>query len=186
VAETGIAWPVDLEKKYGAQGAAHFNDVPALRGGAAVAGPLNGDEHLAVWMRTAALPAFRKLWGRVLQDLPAGALVTVTVANRRAPRPALVRAWLWPPQRSGEPTRARARARRYNTYRFGGAKRVVLSTAGWLGGRNTFLGAAYLAVGGASLLSAASFFLLAWRLPRRLGDPALLSWHDAGADGGGA
>lgn len=100
MAETGIAWPVDLEKKYGAQGAAHFNDVPALRGGAAVAGPLNGDEHLAVWMRTAALPAFRKLWGRVLQDLPAGALVTVTVANRRAPRPALVRAWLWPPQRS--------------------------------------------------------------------------------------
>jgi len=85
VAETGIAWPVDLEKKYGAQGASHFNDVPALRGGGAVAGPLNGDEHLAVWMRTAALPAFRKLWGRVAQDLPAGALVTVTVANRRAP-----------------------------------------------------------------------------------------------------
>ena len=82
--------------------------------------------------------------------------------------------------------RRRARARRYNTYRFGGAKRVVLSTAGWLGGRNVFLGAAYLAVGGASLLSAAAFFLLAWRLPRRLGDPALLSWHDAGADGGGA
>lgn len=85
VAETGIAWPVDLEKKYGTQNAANFNDVPALRGGAAVTGPLRANEHLVVWMRTAALPAFRKLWGRVLQDLPAGAIVTVSIANRHAP-----------------------------------------------------------------------------------------------------
>ena len=70
---------------------------------------------------------------------------------------------------------------RYNTYRFGGAKRVVLSTAGWMGGRNVFLGAAYLAVGGSSLACAAAFFLLAWRFPRRLGDPALMSWHVAAA-----
>lgn len=85
VAETGIAWPVDLDKKYGMQNAANFNDVPALRGGAAVTGPLRANEHLVVWMRTAALPAFRKLWGRVLQDLPAGAIVTVSIANRHAP-----------------------------------------------------------------------------------------------------
>ena len=25
-----------------------------------------------VWMRTAALPYFRKLWGRIEEDLPAG------------------------------------------------------------------------------------------------------------------
>lgn len=71
---------------------------------------------------------------------------------------------------------------RYNTYRFSGAKRVVLSTAGWLGGRNIFLSAAYLAVGGGSLLCAAAFFLLAWRFPRRLGDLSLLSWHDAAVE----
>ena len=29
-------------------------------------------EHWMVWMRTAALPTFRKLWGRIMQDLPAG------------------------------------------------------------------------------------------------------------------
>ena len=85
VVETGIAWPVDLEKKYGTQDAANFNNVPALRGGAAVTGPLRANEHLVVWMRTAALPAFRKLWGRVLQDLPAGVVVTVSTANRHAP-----------------------------------------------------------------------------------------------------
>ena len=84
MAETGIAWPVDLERKFGPQDAASLNDVPALRGGAEVTGPLRASEHLAVWMRTAALPAFRKLWGRVAQDLPAGAAVTVSIANRRA------------------------------------------------------------------------------------------------------
>ena len=84
MAETGIAWPVDLDRRFGPQNAANLNSVPALRGGAEVTGPLRASEHLAVWMRTGALPAFRKLWGRVLQDLPAGALVTVSIANRRA------------------------------------------------------------------------------------------------------
>ncbi len=44
------------------------------------------------------------------------------------------------------------------------------------------MGAAYLAVGGGSLLCAAAFFLLAWRFPRRLGDLSLLSWHDVAVE----
>jgi len=30
------------------------------------------DEHFIVWMRTAGLPNFRKLWGKIPGDLEAG------------------------------------------------------------------------------------------------------------------
>lgn len=45
-------------------------------------------------MRTAALPNFRKLWGRIETDIPAGAAVRISIRNR------------------------------YNSYRFGGKKKV--------------------------------------------------------------
>ncbi|XP_039841174.1 ALA-interacting subunit 5-like, partial [Panicum virgatum] len=83
--------------------------------------PLSEQEDLMVWMRTAALPKFRKLYGTIEVDLRAGEVVTVAVQNR------------------------------YNTYSFGGRKAVVLSTAGALGGKSSFLGRAYLAGGAACL-----------------------------------
>jgi len=82
---------------------------------------LSEQEDLMVWMRTAALPTFRKLYGRIEVDLRAGEVVTVAVQNR------------------------------YNSYSFGGRKAVVLSTAGALGGKSSFLGRAYLAGGAACL-----------------------------------
>lgn len=45
---------------------------------------IQGDEHFVVWMRTAALRNFRKLWGRINTDIPAGANVTVLIQNRCA------------------------------------------------------------------------------------------------------
>ena len=111
------------------------------------AGPINGDEHFIVWMRTAALSHFRKLWGRIDTDLPKGSIITVAIANR------------------------------YNTYRFNGEKRVVLSTSSWLGGKNDFLGIAYIVVGGISFLSACVFFIVQWQFPRQRGDVSYLSWN---------
>lgn len=61
--------------------------------------------------------------------LPAGSNVTVTIQNR------------------------------YNTYEFGGSKSVLLTTNSWVGGRNNFLGAAYITVGGLCFLTALAFFL---------------------------
>lgn len=111
------------------------------------AGPLNADEHFIVWMRTAALSHFRKLWGRIDTDIPKGTIITIAVANR------------------------------YNTYRFDGQKHVVLSTSSWLGGKNNFLGIAYIVVGGISFLSGCAFFLVQWRFPRQRGDVSYLSWN---------
>ena len=85
---------------------------------------LSEQEELMVWMRTAAMPRFRKLYGRVEADLDAGETVAVAVRNS------------------------------YNTYSFDGGKAVVLSTAGPLGGRNAFLGRAYLVTGMACLVLA--------------------------------
>lgn len=54
---------------------------------------------------------------------------------------------------------------------------VVFSTTSWLGGRNDFLGAAYLTVGGAAFVAALGFAAVLARWPRRLGDVRLLSWN---------
>ena len=50
-------------------------------------------------------------------------------------------------------------ANRYNTYDFGGSKSVILTTNSWVGGRNNFLGALWITIGGLSLLVALAFFL---------------------------
>ncbi|CAN1145745.1 Putative ALA-interacting subunit 2 [Linum perenne] len=60
---------------------------------------LSEQEDLIVWMRTAALPSFRKLYGRIDEDFEVGDSITLSLMNN------------------------------YNTYSFGGKKKLVLSTA---------------------------------------------------------
>uniref|UniRef100_A0A452ZMH0 ALA-interacting subunit n=5 Tax=Triticinae TaxID=1648030 RepID=A0A452ZMH0_AEGTS len=103
-------------------------------------------------MRTAALPTFRKLYGRIETDIMASDEITVVIQNN------------------------------YNTYSFGGTKAVVLSTASWIGGKNNFIGVAYVAVGGICLLLAMGFVVLYVVKPRALGDPAYLSWNKEAAE----
>lgn len=97
---------------------------------------LSEQEDLIVWMRTAALPSFRKLYGRIEEDLDVDDVVVVDVSNN------------------------------YNTYSFGGKKKLVLSTSSWLGGKNDFLGMAYLSVGSSSILLSLIFLLLHVKNPR--------------------
>lgn len=87
-------------------------------------------------MRTAALPTFRKLYGKIHSDLEAQDIITVVLENN------------------------------YNTYSFGGQKKLVLSTTSWIGGKNDFLGIAYLTVGGICLFMALNFILLYVFKPR--------------------
>lgn len=87
-------------------------------------------------MRVAALPKFRKLYGVIEEDLEAEELITVYLTNN------------------------------YNTYSFGGKKKLVLTTSNWLGGKNNFLGLAYIVAGCFSIFTAIAFALLHVKNPR--------------------
>jgi hypothetical protein len=104
------------------------------------------DERFIVWMRVAALPTFRKLYGKITTDLQKGTyLLNVDC--------------------------------RYPVKSFDGKKYFVLSTASWAGGKNPFLGIAYIIVGSVCLALSLIFFVLHKVRPRRLGDPRYLRWQ---------
>lgn len=149
VSKKNIAWKSDQESKFGSDVYPKNFQSGGLIGGAKLNAsiPLSEQVDLIVWMRTAALPTFRKLYGKIETDLEANDVVTVVIQNN------------------------------YNTYSFGGKKRLVLSTTSWIGGKNDFLGVAYLTVGGLCLFMAISFILLYVIKPRPLGDPSYLSWN---------
>ncbi|KAG0544854.1 hypothetical protein BDA96_02G312500 [Sorghum bicolor] len=132
----GISWRSDRGHLFGDRVYPRNFQAGALVGGGTLDPnkSLSEQEDLMVWMRTAALPAFRKLYGRIEVDLHAGDEVAVTVQNN------------------------------YNTYSFGGKKALVLSTAGVLGGKSSFLGRAYLA-GGIACLALALLLTLLFLLP---------------------
>lgn len=50
-------------------------------GGTLPQAPLRSDERFVVWMRTAAVPNFRKLWGVIDQDLAAESVITISIVN---------------------------------------------------------------------------------------------------------
>ena len=83
VRTTGLAWGTDLHNKFSSTAQPqNFNSLPALRGGADLpAAPLDTDERFVVWMRTAALSRFRKLWGIIDQDLASGLTLNISIAN---------------------------------------------------------------------------------------------------------
>lgn len=97
---------------------------------------LSDQEDLIVWMRTAALPSFRKLYGRIEEDIEADDVIVVHLSNN------------------------------YDTYSFGGKKKLVLSTSSWLGGKNNFLGIAYIFVGSSCIFTSIVFMLLHVKNPR--------------------
>ncbi|CAK8535825.1 unnamed protein product [Lathyrus sativus] len=150
VNKKNIAWKSDKGSKFGHDVyPKNFQGGGDLIGGAKLdeSIPLSDQEDLIVWMRTAALPTFRKLYGKIESDLEANDEIDILIENN------------------------------YNTYEFGGKKKLVLSTTSWIGGKNPFIGMAYLFVGGISLLCAIGFILMYVIKPRPLGDPSYLSWN---------
>ncbi|EEC85052.1 hypothetical protein OsI_32386 [Oryza sativa Indica Group] len=139
VNKDGISWKSERNRRFGKNVYPKNFQNGTLIGGGQLnpSKPLSEQEDLIVWMRIAALPTFRKLYGRIDMDLQAGDRVEVTMQNN------------------------------YNSYSFNGKKSLVLSTAGWLGGKNAFLGRAYAIVGLACFLLALLLALLYFVFPMR-------------------
>jgi hypothetical protein len=104
------------------------------------------NEDLIVWMRTAALPSFRKLYRRVehnstinpnfTSSLPAGTYKVIIDYN-------------------------------YPVTVFKGEKTFVISTTTWIGGKNPFLGIAYLVVGSLCIVLGFCFLVVHFKFSRK-------------------
>ncbi|KAF8606474.1 transcription regulator [Ceratobasidium sp. AG-I] len=60
---------------------------------------------------------------------------------------------------------------------YGGTKAIVISTVSWIGGKNPFLGWAYIAVGALFVLLGIAGTARHLLRPRKLGDMNMLSWN---------
>ncbi|KAL3982165.1 Cell cycle control protein 50A [Acanthocheilonema viteae] len=146
----GVVWPVDKNRKYrnppgkNLQHAFRKTVKPPNWQKPIYELDLNNSDNngflntdFIVWMRTAALPDFRKLY-RILvrhknplykNGLPAGTYNLVIQNN-------------------------------YPVTVFGGRKYFIISTTSWAGGKNAFLGIAYIVVSGICILFGAVFLLI--------------------------
>ncbi|CAB4276489.1 unnamed protein product [Prunus armeniaca] len=151
-----IAWKSDRDHKFGKHVYPFNFQNGTLIGGGKLDPriPLSDQEDLIVWMRTAALPSFRKLYGRIEEDLDADDVLVVNLTNN------------------------------YNTYSFGGKKKIVLSTSSWLGGKNDFLGLAYTFVGSTSIFISVVFLLLHMKNPRPYRERPYLPWNKQSVSSG--
>ncbi|KAI9509945.1 transcription regulator [Russula earlei] len=154
--EQGIAWPGEARKYAEKPGYNISEIVPppnwALQypNGYTTDRPppnLHVDEHFQNWMRTAGLPTFTKLYGRNDNDQLLQGRYEITIDMN------------------------------YPVRSYSGTKSIVISTVSWTGGKNPFLGWAYVAA--AALFVALSIAGTVRHLmnPRRLGDMSLLSWN---------
>jgi hypothetical protein len=112
--QNNIAFKADKEK--------HFNNLDLNKQWIDMT-----DEHFIVWMRPAAFPNFRKLWGRIYQDLKEGEVLILTITNN------------------------------YDVSGFKGKKYFILSEINKLGQNNILMGGCYIIVGGSSIILALIF-----------------------------
>ena len=125
----GIAWSSDVEYKFKYVNISGRTDVTNIGYFGNILPDVNNEEFI-VWMRTAGLPTFRKL-NRKIQDMDfhQGDVISVLINNI------------------------------YPVASFNGQKAIVFSTTTWLGGKNDFLGWAYVVVGALSIILAVVFLL---------------------------
>ncbi len=111
--------------------------------------PLEGvtSEHFINWMRTAGLPSFRKLYGKIDGDFRAGDQITFDLTLN------------------------------YEVLSFGGTKSLVITNLGVTGTKSTALSGLFVVMGSVSLTIGVLFALKRLVKPRPLGDIRELSWN---------
>lgn len=105
-------------------------------------------EELQVWMRTAGLPAFSKLAMRNDKEKMACGTYRLDITDN------------------------------FNVTIYGGTKSILISTKTVMGGKNPFLGIAYIVVGGICIILGALFTVTHLIKPRKLGDHTYLTWNN--------
>ncbi|KAE8444776.1 hypothetical protein EG329_014236 [Mollisiaceae sp. DMI_Dod_QoI] len=111
---------------------------------------LVNDEAFQVWMRLAGLPTFSKLAQRNDHDVMEAGTYTVDINHN------------------------------FNVTEYGGTKSIIISTRTVMGGKNPFLGIAYVVVGGICIVLGVLFTVTHLIKPRKLGDHTYLTWNNEG------
>jgi hypothetical protein len=112
--------------------------------------PLEGveNEHFVVWMRAAALPDFRKLYGYFNKAIKAGTTLTFKVdAN-------------------------------WDVKSFKGSKSLVVTTTSAFGGKNPYMGNSFIVVGAVCLIAGAFFTIKQVFKPRKLAETKYLRYKE--------
>ncbi|KAF8477291.1 LEM3/CDC50 family protein [Kalaharituber pfeilii] len=109
---------------------------------------LSDREDFQVWMRTAGLPTFSKLAKRNNTASMGQGTYIVEIVDN------------------------------FNVKLYGGTKSIVITTTTVMGGKNPFLGIAYIVVGGLCVLLGTIFAARHLIKPRKLGDHTYLSWNN--------
>ncbi|EJF62457.1 transcription regulator [Dichomitus squalens LYAD-421 SS1] len=154
--EKGIAWPGE-SKKYATSPNYQLSEIvpppnwaQRYPQGYTEDNPppdLKNDEHFQNWMRTAGLPTFTKLWGRNDNEKLPKGRYQIAVNLNYPVRP------------------------------YKGTKSIVISTVSWIGGKNPFLGWAYVAAASLLVLLGVLGTIRHLVKPRKLGDMSLLSFN---------
>jgi hypothetical protein len=112
--------------------------------------PLEGvtNEHFVVWMRVAAKPKFRKMYGFFDQPIKAGTTLSFVVKNN----------WI--------------------VKSFKGTKSLVVTTTSMFGGKNPNFGQAFIGVGGICIIFGVFFGLKQIIKPRKLAEKKYLKYKE--------
>jgi len=109
---------------------------------------LQEDEEFQVWMRTAGLPTFSKLARRNDNETMIAGTYQIDIRDY------------------------------FPVTAYGGTKSIVISTRTVMGGKNPFMGIAYVVVGGICIALGTLFTVAHLIKPRKLGDHTYLTWNN--------
>lgn len=104
------------------------------------------DNHFKVWMKSAALPKFRKLYAKIDHDFKKNDILSIDITAN------------------------------YEVESFSGSKTLILTTLNSFGGKNPYLGIAFIIVGVVTFIFGLLFSLKQLISPRKLADPSFLHW----------